>query len=196
MGAEADKIRAQMNVFATAVHDHAVAYEAELLSYDALALPFPSPLELADKRDVLEDCLRQKQRYWSILADLRLARGADAGLFFSALPPAEELNDLIARFTSLLNDLMAHARGVADGTIEPELFEAVGRARAAAAEASQLDELRPVVDPPRRPDPDRRREPDHPPDRRRGRPAPHRLHPGRDACRRGARLHASSRSWT
>ena len=126
VGAEADKIRAQMNVFATAVHDHAVAYEAELLSYDALALPFPSPLELADKRDALEDCLRQKQRYWSILADLRLAQGPDAGLFFSALPPAGELNDLIARFTSLLNDLMSHARKVADGTIEPELFEAVG----------------------------------------------------------------------
>ena len=122
VGAEADKIKAQMNAFAAAVHDHPVAYEAELLSYDALALPFPSPLELADKREVLEDCLRQKQRYWSILADLRLAQGANAGLFFSALPPAEELIALTARFTSLLNDLMAHARGVADGTIAPALF--------------------------------------------------------------------------
>lgn len=122
VGAEADKIRAQMNAFAAAVHDHPVAYEAELLSYDTLALPFPSPAELADKREVLEDCLRQKQRYWSVLSDLRLAQGPEAGLFFSALPPAEELTDLIVRFTSLLNDLMAHARAVADGTVEPAFF--------------------------------------------------------------------------
>ena len=122
VGAEADKIKAQMNAFAAAVHDHAVAYEAELLSYDALALPFPSPAELEDKREVLEDCLRLKQRYWSILADLRLAQGPDSGLFFSALPPAEELIALTARFTTLLNDLMSHARKVADGMIPPALF--------------------------------------------------------------------------
>ena len=122
VGAEADKIKAQMNAFAAVVHDHAVAYEAELLSYDALALPFPSPAELEDKREVLEDCLRLKQRYWSILADLRLAQGPDSGLFFSALPPAEELIALTARFTTLLNDLMSHARKVADGVIPPALF--------------------------------------------------------------------------
>ena len=124
VGADADKIREQMNVFAQAVHQNPVAYEAELLSYDALALPFPSEDELEDKRAVLEDCLVQKQRYWSILADLRLAQSNTANQLFSALPPQEELISLTARFSSLLNALMEHARKVASGAIEPALFVA------------------------------------------------------------------------
>jgi hypothetical protein len=122
VGADADKIKAQMNVFAAAVHENAVAYEAELLTYDALALPFPSRDELDDKRRILEDCLRRKQRYWSILSDLRLAQEPAATEYFSDLPPPEVLMELTIRFQTVLNDLMAHARAVANGSIPPSLF--------------------------------------------------------------------------
>lgn len=122
VGADAHELKAQMNVFAAAVHENAVAYEAELLTYDALALPFPPRDELDDKRRILEDCLRRKQRYWSILSDLRLAQEPAAAEYFSDLPPPEVLMELTIRFQTVLNDLMAHARAVANGSIPPSLF--------------------------------------------------------------------------
>jgi hypothetical protein len=56
-GTEADRIREHMNRFAAAAHQNAAAYEAELLTYDTLALPFPPLMELEDRLFVLEDCL-------------------------------------------------------------------------------------------------------------------------------------------
>jgi hypothetical protein len=122
VGADADKIKQQMSAFAAAVHDNAVAFEAELLSYEALAIPFPSDEELENKRRILDDCLRKKQRYWSILSDLRLAMDPMAGEIFADLPPAETLMELQFRFQGLLNELMNHARAVASGQIPPALF--------------------------------------------------------------------------
>ena len=152
VGADADKIREQMNVFAQAVHQNPVAYEAELLSYDALALPFPSEDELEDKRDILEDCLVQKQRYWSILADLRLAQSNTANQLFSgsAAPGGADLADRPLFLAAQRADgPCPEGRQRSDRT---GAVRRPGRAGAALPETTQLDQLRRVVDTTRRSD--------------------------------------------
>ena len=123
-GTEADSIRAIMNGFATAAHNNAAAYEAELLTYDTLALPFPPADEIEDKRRVLEDCLARRQVYWSAISDLEFAQSENASLIFDDLPPAQQLVDLQNEFRRILGDLMAHAHAVSRGTIEPTPFVA------------------------------------------------------------------------
>lgn len=125
-GIEADKIRAHMNRFADAAHQKAVAYQAELVTYDTLALDFPRPEELEDRRQVLEDCLVLRQRLWSVINDLRFAQGEDAELIFEDLPTPETLAELETAFTRILGDLMAHARGVSSGAIAPVPFAVDG----------------------------------------------------------------------
>ena len=123
-GTEANRIREHMNTFASAAHTSAAAYKAELLTYDTLALRFPSELELEDKRQVLEDCLQRRQRYWSAISDLTFAQSEDAPLIFADLPDPQTLVDLENQFRRVLNDLMAHARSVSSGTIPPAFFVA------------------------------------------------------------------------
>jgi hypothetical protein len=123
-GTDADRIRDHMNRFATAAHANAAAYEAELLTYDTLALPFPPPEELEDRRRALEDCLDRRQRYWSVISDLTFAQSEDAPKFFENLPSPETLVTLQNTFRSILNDLMSHARKVSNGSIPPEIFVA------------------------------------------------------------------------
>jgi hypothetical protein len=121
-GADADKIREQMNRFAASVHQHAVSYEAELVTYDTLALAMPSADELEDRRMVLEDCQARKQKYWSAISELDFLQTNDAGLIFADLPPRADLLALQSEFRRVLNALMAHARGVSVGAIPPALF--------------------------------------------------------------------------
>lgn len=123
-GTDADKIRAHMNRFAAAAHQNAAAYQAELVSYDTLALPFPPLEELEERRRVLEDCLARRQQYFSIISDLTFAQSEEAPLFFEDLPSPERLVALQNDFRRVLNDLMAHARKVSRGVIEPALFVA------------------------------------------------------------------------
>lgn len=123
-GTDADRIRDYMNRFATAAHESAAAYEAELLTYESLALPFPPPMELEERRVVLEDCLARRQRYWSAISDLTFAQSEDADLIFEDLPPKEELVALQNAFRAVLNGLMSHARAVSRGDIAPTLFVA------------------------------------------------------------------------
>ncbi|MDQ0847420.1 hypothetical protein [Streptomyces sp. V1I6] len=123
-GTEADSIREHMNRFAAAAHKHAAAYQAELLTYESLALPFPPPEELEERRRVLEDCLARRQRYWSAISDLTFAQSDDARLIFEDLPEPQQIVDLQNAFRRVLNDLMAHARNVSRGTIPPEFFVA------------------------------------------------------------------------
>jgi hypothetical protein len=111
-----------MNRFAKAAHENAAAYEAELVTYDTLALPFPPLMELEDRRVVLEDCLARRQRYFSAISDLEFAQLEDASLIFQDLPPQEELVRLQNDLRRVLSDLMAHARKVSTGAIPPELF--------------------------------------------------------------------------
>jgi hypothetical protein len=121
-GAEADKIREQMNRFAASVHQHAVAYEAELVTYDTLALAMPPALELEDRRQILEDCQARKQKYWSAISELEYLQTDGAGLIFADLPPRADLLALQSEFRRVLSALMAHARGVSTGAIPPALF--------------------------------------------------------------------------
>jgi hypothetical protein len=123
-GTDADKIRQHMDTFAAAAHAHAAAFAAELVTYDTLALPFPSEEEEEERRQVLEDCLVRRQQYWSAISDLTFAQTKDAGLILENLPPREQLLALQNEFRRVLNDLMAHARRVADGTIPPAVFVA------------------------------------------------------------------------
>jgi hypothetical protein len=123
-GTEANRIREHMNRFAAAAHANAAAYEAELLTYDTLALPFPPLEELEEKRRVLEGCLVRRQAYWSAISDLTFAQSEDAQLIFENLPAPEELVALQNAFRKVLNDLMAHARKVSRGTIPPAFFVA------------------------------------------------------------------------
>lgn len=125
-GTEADRIREHMNRFASAAHANAAAYKAELVTYDTLALPFPPPDELEDRRRVLEDCLQRRQTYWSAISDLTFAQAEDAELIFENLPSPDELLNLQNTFRRILNDLMAHARKVSSGAIEPVFFVAEG----------------------------------------------------------------------
>jgi hypothetical protein len=123
-GADAMKILQHMNGFAQAAHQHAAAYKAELLSYDTLALPFPSPMELEDRRQVLADCLARRQIYLSAISDLTFAQEPNAELIFADLPTAQTLVDLQNTFRGILGELMVHSRGVAAGTIDPIPFVA------------------------------------------------------------------------
>ncbi|HEX8065534.1 MAG TPA: hypothetical protein VF520_03300 [Thermoleophilaceae bacterium] len=123
-GTEADKIRDHMNRFAEAAHSNAAAFEAELATYDILALPFPRPEELEDRRRVLEDCLARRQTYLSIISDLTYAQSEDAPLIFENLPPAGELVALQNDFRRILNALMSHARQISSGAIPPSFFVA------------------------------------------------------------------------
>lgn len=123
-GADAASIRSHMNEFAQAAHQSAAAYQAELLTYDTLALPFPSLLELEDRREVLADCLVRRQGYLSAISDLTFAQTQDAPLIFADLPSPQELVDLQNAFRRILGQLMDHARGVAAGTIDPVPFVA------------------------------------------------------------------------
>jgi hypothetical protein len=113
-----------MNRFARAAHEHAAAYEAELVTYDTLALPFPPLMELEDRRVVLEDCLVRRQRYFSAISDLEFAQLPDASLIFQDLPPQEELVRLQNDLRSVVSALMDHARKVSTGAIPPQLFVA------------------------------------------------------------------------
>lgn len=123
-GADAIKILQHMNNFAQIAHQNAAAYKAELLSYDTLALPFPSPMELEDRRQVLADCLVRRQGYLSAISDLTFAQGQDADLIFADLPSPQTLVDLQNAFRRILGQLMDFARGVAAGTIAPVPFVA------------------------------------------------------------------------
>jgi hypothetical protein len=127
-GADAASIRDHMNTFAQAAHQNAAAYQAELLTYDTLALPFPSPMELEDRRQVLADCLVRRQGYLSVISDLTFAQEQDANLIFADLPSPQELVDLQNAFRRILGQLMDHARGVAAGTIDPVPFVAENEA--------------------------------------------------------------------
>ena len=111
-----------MNRFARAAHENAKPYAAELVTYDTLALPFPPPMELEDRRVVLEDCLARRQRYFSAISELEFALSENADLIFENLPPQEELVRLQNDLRSALNALMDHARKVSSGIIEPKLF--------------------------------------------------------------------------
>lgn len=121
-GSDAASIRTHMNNFAAYVLAHPSAYEAELVTYETLALPFPPAIETEQKREVLADCLVRKQRYWSILSEIRFAMTEAGARMFVDLPPRPELQALEREFISVLNDLMEHARKVSAGTIEPALF--------------------------------------------------------------------------
>jgi hypothetical protein len=123
-GTDADQIRAHMDRFAAAAHANAAAFQAELVTYDTLALPFGSEEEQEEKRQVLEDCLARRQQYWSAISDLAFAQSENAPLIFENLPSREVLLELQNEFRRVLNDLMAHSRRVADGTIEPTVFVA------------------------------------------------------------------------
>ncbi len=123
-GADAAAIRSHMNEFAQAAHQSAAAYQAELLTYDTLALPFPSLMELEDRRQELADCLIRRQVYLSAISDLTFAQAQDAPLIFADLPTPQELVDLQNAFRRILGQLMDHARGVAAGTIDPIPFVA------------------------------------------------------------------------
>jgi hypothetical protein len=123
-GTDANQIREHMNRFAAAAHQNAAAYKAELVTYDTLALPFPRPEELEDRRRVLEDCLARRQIYWSAISDLTFAQSEDARLIFDDLPSPEQLVALQNDFRRILNDLMTHARNVSSGAIEPTFFVA------------------------------------------------------------------------
>ena len=123
-GADAASIRDHMNEFALAAHQSAAAYQAELLTYDTLALPFPSVMELQDRRLVLADCLVRRQGYLSAISDLTFAQEQDANLIFADLPSPQALVELQNAFRRILGQLMDHARGVAAGTIDPVPFVA------------------------------------------------------------------------
>jgi hypothetical protein len=123
-GTEADRIREHMNRFAEAAHANAAAYAAELLTYETLALPFPPAEELEERRLVLEDCLTRRRAYWSAISQLAFAQSEEAALIFDDLPPAAELLALQNEFRRVLNDLMAHARAVSQGTTPAQFFVA------------------------------------------------------------------------
>lgn len=123
-GTDANRIRDHMNTFAAAAHTNAAAFQAELVSYDILALPFPSPADDELKHQVLADCLAQRQRLWSAISDITFAQGQDAALIFDDLPSAGELADLESKFRAALNQLLDHARRVSTGTIAPTVFVA------------------------------------------------------------------------
>lgn len=123
-GSEADNIRAHMNQFAEAAHSHSAAFEAELVTYDTLALPFPSLMELEDRRLVFEDCLERRQRYLTAISELTFAQSKDGEEIFEDLPSPEQLVSLQNRFRRVLGGVMTHARTVTTGATDPVPFVA------------------------------------------------------------------------
>jgi hypothetical protein len=61
---------------------------------------------------------------WSAISDLTFAQSEDAPLIFENLPSRETLLRLQNEFRRVLNQLMAHARQVATGSIAPAFFVA------------------------------------------------------------------------
>jgi hypothetical protein len=116
-GAEADKIREVMQSFAISAHEHPVAFEAELVTYDTLALPGPSAEENADRRDVLMDCLTRKHKYWSAISELDFLLTDGAQKVFEDVPSLADLATLQNAFRNALGELMTYARNVSIGIV-------------------------------------------------------------------------------
>jgi hypothetical protein len=124
-GSDAAKILERLGQFPQSAHDHPVAYEAELATYDTIPIPVLPPEEREDRDIVLADCLAQKTKFLTALADLQFLLGPTATAFFDDLPTPPELARLDAQYRAGLNGLMAHAIKVATGKMDPpQLFQA------------------------------------------------------------------------
>ena len=118
-GPDATKILQRISEFPQFAHDHPVGYEAELATYDTLAIAGPSVEEVEARKLVLADCLSQKLSFLKSLSDLKFAQGPSGATFFEGLPSSVELGDMETQYRKALNSLMAHAIQVSKGTINP-----------------------------------------------------------------------------
>jgi hypothetical protein len=128
-GSDAVKVLDKLSQMPTFVHQHPIAYEAELADYDTIPLPIPTAEESEDRELVLQDCFQQKMKFLKALSDLSLLLGDNANLFFDQLPPKADLLAIEEKYRTALNQLMAHAIKVSTGAMKPRSCSSQTRPR-------------------------------------------------------------------
>ena len=94
-----------------------IAYETEVVTYDTLPLPVPTPEEQEDFLFALRDARTQKLRFIQTRNDLEFARRNRE--FFEDLPDNTVLANAATVYVKLLNAVMAHAIALSRGEIRP-----------------------------------------------------------------------------
>lgn len=117
---DTDEVFARLKAFPRIAGAYPVGYEAEVASYDTLALPMPSPVELEQKEFALQDCARLRLKYATARNDVEFARTNRD--YYADLPPDPELNEIQDKYARAITQLMRHARQIAGGQIEPAVF--------------------------------------------------------------------------
>jgi hypothetical protein len=100
----------------------AAAYETEVVTYDTLPLPIPTPEEREDFLLALADARAKKLRYIQTRNDLDFALRNPS--FFQNLPASDTLTTASTGYTKLINAVMSHAIRLSRGQITPpQLFD-------------------------------------------------------------------------
>ncbi|WP_344516065.1 hypothetical protein [Dactylosporangium maewongense] len=117
-----DEVIQRYKAFPEIARTSASAYEAEVVTYDTLPLPVPTPEEREDFLFALADAREKKLQYIQTRNDLEFALRNP--MFFKDLPSPETLNGAIAVYTKLINAVMTHAIKLSRGQITPpQLFD-------------------------------------------------------------------------
>ena len=98
-------------------NEQPIAYETEVVTYDTLPLPVPTPEEQEDFLFALSDARSQKLRFIQTRNDLDFARRNRE--FFEDLPDNTVLADAAAVYVKLINAVMEHAIALSRGEIRP-----------------------------------------------------------------------------
>jgi hypothetical protein len=124
-GMDALKVLERLSQFPQIAHEHPVAYEVELATYDTIPIDVAPPEEREDRNTVLRDCLPQKMGF---LKPCQICNSCSVRVercFFDDLPPNTELAKMEGHYRKALNSLMAHAIESESGRMNPpQMFEA------------------------------------------------------------------------
>jgi hypothetical protein len=96
-------------------------YEVEVADYNTLALPEVNDQEIADREASLTDCARLRLKFMTRRNDIEFAR--ENRIFFSDLPPEEELGDMWEKYSRAVGAVQLHAQKIAGRRIPPVIFD-------------------------------------------------------------------------
>lgn len=108
--------------FPQIARENPAAYETEVVTYNTLPLPVPTPEEQENLLLAFQDARAKKLLYIQAKNDLDFARKNP--LFFETLPSNDILSNAINSYTKLFNAVTAHATALSRGLIRPpSLFD-------------------------------------------------------------------------
>jgi hypothetical protein len=120
------------------------SYETEVVTYDTIPLPVPTPEEQEAFVSALADARTKKLYYLQTRNDLEFARQNPE--FFDDLPPAAALTDAASDYTQLINAVTRHAIELSRGHLDPPTFFDPSVLSPPLAEPDQIDLKRKVPD--------------------------------------------------